>query len=392
MWCDQLAVDLWDSNPLLTKEKQLTKLMVLLSDSAPNRFRTSLHQSVWRRQEEQVPRELSTAERTLAEVQRKIGRLVDRVENGVDDPDVKKRLKERRSERRCCLKEIDRLRRRNENRGPEPSMGWVRDRLKQLSETLHGDTPAAALALRELVGGRIVVTEIRRDGRQRHYLQGRFMIRSTSVATAAVGKNGEDKGTADEEQTEEIVIDFVDPDPIVAQSEEVKKLYDQDHMNVEIGRILGWSKSQVTKLLKFWFESRGLTMPDGRARRSTLPQKQSLGPQYQRIATEAKRMWDENFAVVEIARRLDCCDGTVWKAIADWHRVRGLPAPTAKDRRLRLMQRGRQLYEQEGWQIKDFAAELGYSPRGMKSLIKKSYKAEGREMPDGRSRRHRPKD
>ena len=45
-WCDQLAVDLWDSNPLLTKEKQLTKLMVLLSDLAPNLVRTSLHQSV----------------------------------------------------------------------------------------------------------------------------------------------------------------------------------------------------------------------------------------------------------------------------------------------------------------------------------------------------------
>ncbi len=46
MWCDQIAVDLWDSNPLLTKEKQLTKLMVLLSDLAPNLVRTSLHQSV----------------------------------------------------------------------------------------------------------------------------------------------------------------------------------------------------------------------------------------------------------------------------------------------------------------------------------------------------------
>lgn len=45
-WCDQLAVDLWVSNPLLTKEKQLTKLMVVLSETAPNCFRTSLHQSV----------------------------------------------------------------------------------------------------------------------------------------------------------------------------------------------------------------------------------------------------------------------------------------------------------------------------------------------------------
>ena len=130
----------------------------------------------------------------------------------------------------------------------------------------------------------------------------------------------------------------------------------------------------------------------GRARRSTLQQKQSIVPQYQRIATEVKKLWDANFAVVEIARRLDCCDMTVWKAIAEWYCVRGLPAPTAKDRRQRLMQRGRQLYEEEGWQIKDIAAEFGYSPRGMKLLIEQSYKAEGREMPDGRSRRHRPKD
>lgn len=345
----------------------------------------------WRRQEEQVPQELATDERSLSEVQRKIDRLVDRVENGVDDRDVKKRLQERRAEKRRLVKEIDRLRRVNENRGPEPSMDWVRDQLNELSDAVNGDTPAAALALRELVGGRIVVTEIRRDGRQRHYLQGRFTIRSTAVATAVIGKNGEDNDTADDEHTEEIVIDFVDPDPMIPQSEEAKKLYDQGYMNVEIAKILGWSKSQVTKILKFWFESRGLTMPDGRARRSTLPQKQSVVPQYQRIVEEAKRLWDANFAVVEIARRLDCCDMTVWKAIAEWHRVRGLPIPTAKDRRQRLMQRGRQLYE-EGCQIKDIAAELGYSPRGMKLLIEQSYKAEGREMPDGRSRRHQPKD
>ena len=44
--CDQLAADLWDSNPLLAKEKQLTKLMVLLSGTALNCVRTSFHQSV----------------------------------------------------------------------------------------------------------------------------------------------------------------------------------------------------------------------------------------------------------------------------------------------------------------------------------------------------------
>lgn len=81
-----------------------------------------------------------------------------------------------------------------------------------------------------------------------------------------------------------------------------------------------------------------------------------------------------------------------WKAIADWHLDRNLPAPTAKDRRFHLMRRARQLYDEDGWNIKDIAAELGYSPRGMKLLIEKSYLAEGRTMPDGRARRHQSRD
>lgn len=154
------------------------------------------------------------------------------------------------------------------------------------------------------------MTEIRREGRQRHYLQGRIAICATSVAAAAIGKNSEING-ADAELTEEIVIDFVDPDPMIPQSEETKKLYDEGLMNVEIAEALRWSKSQVTKLLKFWFESRGLTMPDGRGRRSTLPKKQTDVPMYRRVRDDAKQMWDDNLSVDEIARRLDCCDGTV---------------------------------------------------------------------------------
>ena len=60
---------------------------------------------------------------------------------------------------------------------------------------------------------------------------------------------------------------FRDATLLDTQSEEAKQLYDQGMMNVEIARQLGMSKSRVTKVLKHWFESRGMSKPDGRARR-----------------------------------------------------------------------------------------------------------------------------
>ena len=58
----------------------------ILSD--PVWFRAVFAQTLkaWRRHEQQVPTELASAERALADVERKITRLVDRIENGYDEP------------------------------------------------------------------------------------------------------------------------------------------------------------------------------------------------------------------------------------------------------------------------------------------------------------------
>ena len=296
----------------------------------------------WRQHEQQVPKELASAERALADTERKITRLVDRIENGYDDPDVKRRLEERRAERRDLVKQIDRLKRATEYHGPEPDEAWVRERLEQLGATLNGNVPAAAYALRDLVGGSIVVTEIRQDGRERFYLQGRFTLCTNLVANAVASPciegNGNETGT--DNLAEEIVIDFVDPDPLDAEAERAKELYDQGLMSVEIAGRLGCSKSTVTKRIKHWFESRGQQMPDGRSRRSELKRKHSDPPMYQRISDEVKQLCDEGLLLGEIAERLNCDRNTITKARVFWYESRGLEVTDGRARRKSLPRKG----------------------------------------------------
>jgi transposase len=292
----------------------------------------------WQRHEQQVPKELVSAGRALADTEQKLTRLVDSIENGHDDPDVKRRLDERRAERRDLSETIKRLKQASEHCGPPPDEDWVRERLEQLGATLNGDTPAAAYALRGLVGGSIVVTEIREDDRKRFYLQGRFTLCTNLLADAVASQctGGEDNESGTANVTEDIMIDFVDPNPLDAESERAKELYDEGLMNVEIHEQLGYSKSKVTKLLKHWFESRGQQKPDGRSRRSKLKRKHSEPPLYQRISNEVKRLCDGPWLLGEIAAQLNCDPNTVTKALAFWHESRGLEVPDGRTRRKTL--------------------------------------------------------
>ncbi len=292
----------------------------------------------WRQQEQRVPAELASAERALADTERKIGRLIDRIENGYDDPDVKRRLEERRTDRRELVKKIERLRRASENRGLEPTEDWVREQLAELRNNLNCNAPAAAYALRDLVNAEIVVSEIQQDGRKRFHLRGRFTIRTSSITDVVAGQRteGDGNGNVMDDTAEEIVIDFVDPNPLDAEAEKAKQLYDQGLMNLDIAKRLGWSKSQVTKLIRHWFESRGQQMPDGRSRRSQLTRKHSEPPMYQRISDRVKKLYDDGLLLGEIAEHLTCDHNTITKALAYWHKSRGLEVPDGRTRRKSL--------------------------------------------------------
>ena len=61
-------------------------------------------------------------------------------------------------------------------------------------------------------------------------------------------------------------------------SDEVKRLYDEGLLLGEIASQLKCDINTVTSAVAFWHESRGLGVPDGRARRKTLDRKVSKRP------------------------------------------------------------------------------------------------------------------
>jgi hypothetical protein len=87
-----------------------------------------------------------------------------------------------------------------------------------------------------------------------------------------------------------------------------------------------------------------------------------------------------------IARHFRTSDFTVRKASDFWYTSQQLAVPTAKDRRQMKLRRAKKLYE-DGILIKDIAPEVGYSPRGLKLILKEFYEELGETMPDGRARR-----
>ena len=59
----------------------------------------------------------------------------------------------------------------------------------------------------------------------------------------------------------------------IADSNSAKVLYDEGLLMEEIAEQMGKHRDTVFASIKYWFTSRGLEMPDGRARRKTLPRK-----------------------------------------------------------------------------------------------------------------------
>ena len=295
-------------------------------------------QAAYSSQASYLPSELKSAESQLARIDSKITRLVDCIEDGDKSPEISQRLSERRQERRAIVQNVEKLHRKNQDQWPAPTQEWIEEQLGQLGSILRSKTPAANESLKKLVGGRIVVQEIRQEGRQRHHIRGTLRIDGGSVREAMGGPSLEpssEEGNPANLVTE-IVLDFVDPDPLAEKANHAKALEDQGLLGAQIAEILHCSRSNVTKLLKHWYVSRGLVKPDGRARRCQLQQKHLEPPLFQVIAEDVKQHADEGLSFGKIAEQLGVDRNTVTKAWAYWHVSRGLPVADGRTRRKTL--------------------------------------------------------
>lgn len=181
----------------------------------------------------------------------------------------------------------------------------------------------------ELTGGRIELFQMGQRKARRGWLQARFHVRLLSVLTERMTgvSSCQDDGGLD------VVIDYREPPKIDVDSERAKELYDQGLMNAEIARRLGCSRSRVTALLKHWFKSNGLKMPDGRSRRASLKKKHVEPPLYQEIADDVMALWHQGVLLQDIADRLRVDRNTVTATVRWWHEDHDLPVPDGRTRR-----------------------------------------------------------
>jgi hypothetical protein len=209
-----------------------------------------------------------------------------------------------------------------------PDEGAVRALLQELAAVLAAaaeghpgeDDRAAREVIALLTGGGIDLYQQGERAPQRRWLQGRFRVRLLPYLLGRLSGLSED-GASD--AGVELPIDYREPPGHEVEAERAKQLYDQGLLYSQIAEALHCERNWVTKLLRHWFESRGLPVPDGRRRRATLPTKQ-VGPAlYERLAEAAKALWDEGQADVQIAARLECSPPTAAAAVSHWHTSRG---------------------------------------------------------------------
>jgi site-specific DNA recombinase len=339
----------------------------------------------WKKFQSEVPSELQAAEDQLREVEQNIESMLNNFEKCYAPPEVKARLALRHDEKERLERQIGELQGRAKVEPHVLTSEQMDEALTNLHGVLSNGTPAAAIALGNLIGD-VVVHQVSRPGRKRLFFQGDFVLRARRVVNAINGTNGSEPLNDSAEQKDvgaRISIDFVAPDRKYEQSDLVKELSDKGLGNWEIADQLDLDRSRVTLLFKFWFERRGLPVPDRGDRPKRKPR---VTPLYQRIADEAKRLWEQGSSEREIGRRFETTDKTVRNAIAWWHRARKLPVPKWADRRQGQMDQAAAMY-QSGRTLREISQKLKRSIPAIIKLVDDWYASKGEVRPDGRSRR-----
>jgi site-specific DNA recombinase len=352
-------------------------------------WRKAVHEEAfraWQTFQCEVPGELEAARDELREVERRISNLVDQIEEGNAPADIRDRLEGRRDERAQLVRRIEQYERQVARRPQVLTTEQIDEALESLHGVLSSGTPAAAIALGNLIG-EVVVRPVSRPGRKPPFLRGEFTLRAGNVVDAANGTEQRETATAAAGQSdgETIVIDFVKPDPKYEMSDRAKELFDAGLANWEIAEQLKLRPSRVTLLFNFWHERRGLPVPD-RAKRPKRKRRDT--PLYKRIADEAKQRWEAGDSESEIGRDFGTTQATVRNAIAWWHSSRNLPVPRFADRRKTQVARAGSMY-QAGGTLEKIADVLKVTITTVGKMLDEDFAARSEVRPDGRSRRRR---
>jgi hypothetical protein len=282
-----------------------------------------------RQQQQQVPAEVGELERGIAQDQQAIRRLTAAIETSDEDVELlADRLRERRrslrlrEERLAALKSID------TRPASRSTREQIMSELGRLNEVLQDGGPDANVALRNLVGGQIVVHEREQAGRKRRYYVGncRLAIRlHADSVNSRTTCQAVDAGST----PVEVEIEFRSPPPWARFADAVKERVDRLENYALISQELGCTEKWAAKALAYWYHSRGLSVPDLRFR--------SIKRKERRLAEEicnaVATLWDQGVPIQDIAKRLGVSRDVVRQAVAHNYSVLGERPPDGRHRR-----------------------------------------------------------
>ena len=157
----------------LAEELILKSVIGQLSSNTDWRDRTfDLTLAAVRQQSEDIPNAVSELEQKLASLKKKTERLMDQFEDGNQDANLAKRLAQRTEEEGGLTRQLQDARSKQVSIVPIPTREWFDLQLLQIADVIRGGTPAAYLALRQLLAAPIRVTEIEVPGRERCFFSG----------------------------------------------------------------------------------------------------------------------------------------------------------------------------------------------------------------------------
>jgi hypothetical protein len=278
-----------------------------------------------------IPREQKRIESELETKKKAIERLIDKIEEGQAPPEINHRLTQRSAERDELVRQLDQIARATKRVKTLPTAQWLDEQFKHLEGVLWGSDPAAALALRKLVGGKIVLTKVERPGYRRDFLRGRLVLQVSSIINSLgteVMDATNEKADASAGEGKEVVIDFVEPDAYEDLVEVVKKHWDDGDRHHEIAATVGCSVKVVSRILDAWFNKRGLPPPDYRKhRRQAGRWRPSNKVEPVEFVEAVKALRDRKKSVRQIARELRCGEKRVQATLAQLEALEGALEP-----------------------------------------------------------------
>jgi DNA invertase Pin-like site-specific DNA recombinase len=284
----------------------------------------------------------------LAQLQAKERKLTNSIELALRDPgdslqdqeETKQLLRQFRQERTQVQAELGVWESMRKQKVDVPTDEQIKQELNELDVKLtaglvHPDAEQLSMArsvIEMVTGGYIELQQMGERVRGQGWLRGTFQCNVVKLIASRV--SGVAATAADDSTT--VTIDFKEPAAIDEKANRAKELYDQSVLNKEIARQLGCSQSRVTLLLHHWFDSRGLEMPDGRARRSGLTVKYLEPPLYQRLMPAVMELYFKGTKLQDIAAQLSVGRHMVTNIVRNWHQAQNLPVPDGRTRRKQI--------------------------------------------------------